>query len=297
MPRFGRSLLILTITVAGCGPGGASLLPSAPASTPSPAPASASPLPAATVTPTVVAVPPIVTLTQRVLAALDKDVVAARSGGVLSEAEEGPIIRALDSMSNILTDQHVLPEALLGDQLITAIAAVADAPTRTDLGAKAVALGELIRATPFVAPLAAGTHYTERYLALIVLKVGAGWEPRGEDQEGFAIGKGPIQLAFHRQGPTTATAAALKSYLRLSSDPAPATVGAFAGFVATVEGQRTLYIDSGLRAHESRAGDKLRVWVVDFNGLPLTIVLFGPPADVDAALAEVETVLATLQGL
>jgi len=271
-----------------------SLIPTA--ATPGPV---ASPSPTPAPSPTAAAADPMLSLILAAETELDHAVVATLGQGGLNPSEEGSLLQLLDDMNLALTEGHVRPPTDLFDRFVAKVdqlAAKIQSAILARIRADTTTYGALLHSTPFVAGMTAGVHYSEQFVPNVVLTMPDGWNPGGQDREGLVIKRGLIWMAFDFQGPTSVSEASATVNGHV---PTAVTFGEFSGFEETYPIEAgpavTLYIDSGLRANDTRDGDATHTWLIDFRGRPLTIVLTGLAADVTAALPEVRAMLQTLQ--
>jgi len=261
------------------------------------APPSATPLAAVTPRP----VSPAVSVMLAAVNRADQAVTATKGPLGITDADQSRLLQLIDNvhtaLDGVTTDPSVASDAV--DAFAT------DAIARTEplgeqyrvrLRTAVAALQGAVAAKPFVPEgLDAGTWYSSRFPPPVALTLPAGWSRGLEDSEVLALQKGKMTLAVNKMATEATAAGAAKAIgASLTLGPTPVTFPSYVGFTAGADGGGTLWFTEGLQAFDAPKGDVVRVWVLQAGAKPITVTLSGPPAEVKAALPEVEKMLGTM---
>lgn len=268
---------------------------------PSAAAPSATPLAAVTPAPLV----PAMALADEAVNRADRAITASKGPQGINDADQSRLLQLLDDVRAALNGTSDPANA---KDAVDAWAA--DAMTRTEplaeenrarLRGAMTALQGVVGATPFVpGPLDAGAYYTITFSPATALIVPAGWSRASKDREVLILTKGNLTFAIHKTA-TAATEEGLFAALGrndatdLSPQPGPVTFPSYTGVAAGQHnGGGTLWFDERSNAYDPRPTDDIRIWVLQAGSKVITAELVGAPADVKAALAAVEQMLATM---
>jgi len=310
-----RLALAAALLIAALGAGAIYIGNQAPPPLPSPTPtagpvgspsAATTEEPAVTPGPTPVPTPAVsvATLVNSAMSRVDSAITAARSPVGFTVDDQSQLLRLADSVRELVDLGDVAGAVTAWQALSTTVdelgAKLQDEPRIRLQGAVAVA-GRMLEATELVSgPLEARTYFATGFTPVVVVTFAEGWSRVIQDREVVAFEKGNVTLAFDHTAAAVgaddaAKAVGLQAAADLEGGAVAVTLGRFAGFSGVSSGAATLWFTDSSQAYDSAPGSAIHVWVVDVGGRPLTIHLDGPPAEIEAQLAEVEAMLATLE--
>jgi len=279
---------MLAMASVACS-GGASASPSA-AATPSESPVPAPTATAlATTTPTAATSPATFSLAQaalKVVRRFELALILAQSSGEITGADYRAYEPHLNILRLSLGDGSITLARTDYDGLARQIATDA-AKLRGTYGSAAQRvfqlLGSVLAAKPLVVgPLGPGSASTSGFLPGVLVTLPAGWSATADGATAASFTKGGVTLTFDHSA-SAITAEAVTAALTQ------------AGAVATSAPTKVMAADyAGWSGTAAKAGDGVRVWVLEANHRPLTIRAEGPRAAFDALAGEIAAILAKL---
>jgi hypothetical protein len=152
-------------------------------------------------------------------------------------------------------------------------------------------------------PLAAATYYTELFTPRIIFTLDEGWGNAGQYADQVALLRKPEpgdQALTIDSSPDEDAAGAVARLTSVRGTEASVVVDAEVAGLTAQQFDLTM-IDERVRiptltdVYTSFAGDKIRVWVLDIDGVTIKILSESTSAEFEAFVAEAEAVIDTLR--
>jgi len=133
----------------------------------------------------------------------------------------------------------------------------------------------------------AGTWTATQFTPAYSLTLPDGWSRGTADREVTVLEKGDVTVGIHRRISAVDAAA-------LGDGATATTIGAYPAFTLA-HGPSHLWYTDGQIEFWAPPGTRVQSWVIGLGDTPVTVDLVAPEASFDAALADFEPILATIQ--
>jgi len=138
-----------------------------------------------------------------------------------------------------------------------------------------------------VGAIPAGTWTATQFTPAYSLTLPDGWTRGTADREVTVIEKGDVTVGIHHRVSAVDAAA-------LGEGATATTVGAYPAFTLA-HGPSHLWYTDGQIEFWAPPGTRVQSWVIGLGDTPVTVDLVAPEAGFEAALADFEPILATIQ--